>query len=56
MTARRYAAARRGCGDLGGRDVWIAVAVAAERMLLEIAAEVASNESAVAAKPFRYDL
>ncbi len=55
VAARRYAAARRACGDLGGLDVWIAVAMAAERMLLEIAAEIASDEHAIAAHPFRDD-
>ncbi len=55
VAARRYAAARRDCGELGGLEVWVAVAVAAERMLIQIAAELA-EESAVASYPCPDDL
>jgi hypothetical protein len=53
VTARRYAAARRDCGDPGGPEVWIAVALAAERILLQFAEEAASDESAFAAHRFK---
>jgi hypothetical protein len=56
VTARRYAAARRDCGDPGGLDVWIAVALAAERILIQLAEEAASDARAFSAHSFNYEL
>ncbi len=47
VTARRYAAARRDCGDLGGYDVWLAVALAAEQMLVPAVAEAVAERAVV---------
>ncbi len=47
VTARRYAAARRDCGDLGGFDVWLAVALAAEQMLVPAVAEAVPKRAVV---------
>ncbi len=33
LNARRYAAAKQECGDASGHEVWLAVALAAERMI-----------------------
>ncbi len=55
VTARRYAAARRDCGDLGGHDVWLAVALAAEQMLVPAVAEVVA-ERVVVGRSFQNEL
>ncbi|GLI95370.1 hypothetical protein [Methylocystis echinoides] len=47
LTARRYAAARLDCGDLGGYDVWLAVALVAEQMLAPAIAGAVAERAVV---------